>query len=310
VGSFCEILVLPLHWTPRVDANRSRICFHVCTMEMSFHATGIELHHTGVESHSSLNVGEERHSPLRQTYLKVKHEHPNIEDDLALAISNQAINDIPCEKGISPTLLVFGTTPRIPHDRFLLPKQHDGMKAMMTARDTYEKILARRRVENGLRHAPPAAGNSTVSPGSMVYVYRERPKTPAGTVPVFHRNEKHILVAVEGLPKSFNLSQVRSADIDDPNPSSEDGSESPTWITEIISKIDHRANFFRPAIRKYILGFIDKDTFRLALRAEADDQARNILPSRFVLVITTSETGDAIYKARLVVGGHRDRLKK
>jgi Reverse transcriptase (RNA-dependent DNA polymerase) len=273
------------------------------------HATGIELHHTGVESHSSLNVGEQRHSPLRQTYLKVKHEHPDIEDDLALAISNQAINDMPCAKGISPTLLVFGTTPRIPDERFLLPKQLDRMKAMMTARAAYEKILARRRVEKGLRHAPPAAANSTVSPGSMVYVYRERPKKWAGPVPVLHRNEKHILVAVDGLPKSFNLSQVRSADIDDPNPLAEDGLESPTWITEIISKKDPRANFFGPAIRKEILGLIDKGTFRLALRAEADDQAPNILPSRFVLAIKTSETGDEIYKARLVVGGHRDRLK-
>jgi hypothetical protein len=146
-------------------------------MEMSFHATGIELHHIGVESHSSLNVGEERHSPLCQTYLKVKHEHPNIRDDLALAISNQAINDIPCEKGMSPTLLVFGTTPRIPHDRFLLPKQPDGMKSMMTARDTYENILALRRVKKGLRHAPPAAVcNKQIQLGSSYLHWISNPR--------------------------------------------------------------------------------------------------------------------------------------
>jgi hypothetical protein len=62
-------------------------------------------------------------SHLRQTYLKVKHEHPYIDNDLALAIFNQAINEIPFVKGIIPTLLVFGTTPRIPDEQFLLPKQ-------------------------------------------------------------------------------------------------------------------------------------------------------------------------------------------
>jgi hypothetical protein len=144
-------------------------------------------------------------SHLRQTYLKVKHEHPYIEDDLALAISNQAINEIPFVKGIILTLLVFGTTPRIPDEQFLLPKQLDIMKAIMTARTTYEIILACRRVEKRLMQAPPAAANSAVSPGSMVYVCLERPKKVAGPVPVLHRNRNIYLLQLMDFPNRLTF---------------------------------------------------------------------------------------------------------
>jgi hypothetical protein len=114
---------------------------------------------------------------------------------------------MPCENGISPTLLVFGTT-RLPDERFLLPKQLDRLIAMMKERVSYEKILACRRFENRLRHAPQVAANCTILSGIMAYVYWERPKR-AGPVPVLHRNGSIYLLKLMNSP---NLSSFLKSD--------------------------------------------------------------------------------------------------
>jgi hypothetical protein len=56
-------------------------------------ASRIDLRSTGTESHSSLNVGETLHAPLRRIFRKVIEDNPDYNSDYALSISVKALKD-------------------------------------------------------------------------------------------------------------------------------------------------------------------------------------------------------------------------
>lgn len=70
-------------------------------------------------------------------------------------------------------------------------------------------------------------------------------------------------------------------------------------------RIDSRP--MKEAIRKEMDGLFKRGTFRVAVLRDPTD--KNILPSRFVFAVK-HENGDTVYKARFVIGGHKDLLKK
>ena len=109
----------------------------------------IELHHTGIESHNSLNIGETYHAYLRRIYLKVRRDHARVDDETVLAISIKALNDTIAPKGLCPTLLVFGVAPkpRIRLSKLSYPEQTMHFKAAQSARDEYERIATEERVK-------------------------------------------------------------------------------------------------------------------------------------------------------------------
>ena len=78
--------------------------------------------------------------------------------------------------------------------------------------------------------------------------------------------------------------------------------------TETISPGDPRAEEFSDAKRKEILGLIEKGTFRIVLKEEAGPDP-NVVPSRYVLTIKHSGDEKPVHNARLVLGGHRDKVK-
>jgi hypothetical protein len=72
---------------------------------------GIKLRISGVESHSSLGIGERYHAPLRRVYQKMEHDFAHFCPSLLLRIATKAINDTIGEHGLVPSLLVFGVFP-------------------------------------------------------------------------------------------------------------------------------------------------------------------------------------------------------
>lgn len=58
-----------------------------------------------------------------------------------------------------------------------------------------------------------------------------------------------------------------------------------------------------------IKNLLDRGTFKIFLRDDIPKD-RNVLPGRFVLAVKPTEDGKEEYKARYVVGGHRDKLKR
>jgi hypothetical protein len=105
---------------------------------------------------------------------------------------------------------------------------HDRIRAVHTARLEYAKVVSEQRLKRALKRNVPSAADSDVTDGDMVYVWREGPKRWIGPLPVLFRKDKHIMIAVNGLPKAFNISQVKKAVLEDPTPSS----EASTYITE------------------------------------------------------------------------------
>ncbi len=62
------------------------------------------------------------------------------------------------------------------------------------------------------------------------------------------------------------------------------------------------------AKRDEVKGLLERGTFSIILREEVPPDG-NVLPGRFVLAIKSTENGEIKFKARFVIGGHRDRMK-
>jgi Reverse transcriptase (RNA-dependent DNA polymerase) len=145
----------------------------------------------------------------------------------------------------------------------------------------------------------------------MVYVYRETSKLWTGP---------HLLGDVDGKaayvylgertgPRQFNTSQLKPSYTqhnENPNGSIANAlTPFATRFTEVISNNDPRASQFDEAKRQEIMTLIDRGTFRLAVTEELPEK-HNVVPSRYVLSIKKNG-GTDVLKARLVLGGHRDR---
>jgi transposase InsO family protein len=83
-------------------------------------ANGCKLRLIPIESHNSQDLVENKHNHLRKTFQRVKTDFLGIGEDLALIYAVKARNDVANPKGLVPSMLVFGTMPRLfPTDQIL-----------------------------------------------------------------------------------------------------------------------------------------------------------------------------------------------
>lgn len=139
------------------------------------HDAGISLHQSGVESHNAIGSGERYHSFLRRIFNKVITSTVNINDELALAFSVKACNDMGGTDGLVPTLLVFGSLPRIPIGIHHSPDNISRMKAISTARREATKVISQHRLDVALNKLVPGAANNDLKIADEVLMYREKP---------------------------------------------------------------------------------------------------------------------------------------
>ena len=69
----------------------------------------IDIDTSGTEVHNSTGVGELYHTPLRNTFRKLRIDHPSVDKKLLLQMAVKACNDSLGPEGIIPGALVFGT---------------------------------------------------------------------------------------------------------------------------------------------------------------------------------------------------------
>lgn len=281
----------------------------------------IELLHTGTESHNSLGAGETFHDYLRRVFQKSMADHKSVAPDVVLALSIKAINSTVGPQGLCPQLLVFGVLPRLPDMSMKdFPNHRERMRVLTTARKEFERITAEKVIKRGLRKMPPPAANHVYQPGDFVFVYLEGLKHYTCPHPIAEINGKNarLHLGKRTGPRSFNISQLRPAGTRDQQ--SKDGDESSThtaqynpdveyttvlWTEDLMTG-DPREALFDDAKRQEILGLIERGTFRVVMEEEAGPNP-NIIPSRYVLSIKHGEDDSVRYKARFVVGGHRDK---
>ena len=193
-----------------------------------------------------------------------------------------------------------------------------------------EKHMAERRVSVTLSKKKTGSANRTYHPSDEVMVFREKFNNVElhkwiGPFKVIQQTGKNLEVqhtnpwAVKIF--KYHIDQVKPFCIDHtPDSQSEampaildtdeNGNPLQIQITELLSPEDNRSNNseFIEAKHKEIQGLIEKGMFKVCLKTDVPEHA-NILGLRFVLTIKNKDTDHEIYKARLVVQGHKDAEK-
>ena len=299
-------------------------------------ASNVFVERTAVEAHSSLGMGERYHQPLRQTYRKIKTDHPQSDKDLALAMAVKAMNDTLGPEGLVPSALVFGEFPPVhTNSESNVPRATLQERAAMasTARREMEKCMAELRLKRALHHAVPPAADRVYQAGDKALVWREKllanrigewigpfvvvaadderkivyiRDTEIGPARPFNAAQVKPYFAPENISHSF-IAELQKGFVQFMTPRDEDE----TFLIEIRDPSDSRAKSkeMHMAKREEIKILLRRGTFKVILKEEIPPNG-NILPGRFALGFKSTEGGKMKYKARYVIGGHRDRFKE
>jgi len=149
----------------------------------------VEIKKSGIQSHNSLGVGERYHKPLRDTYRKLKLDHPSMQRQVLLAVAVKAMNDTLGPEGVVPSALVFGEFPSLrTFEGPVIPRPSLAERALAAqeARRYMARHLAEVRIKRALHHQTPSA------------------------------TDKHISLATRYLSGARNLSKIASANGQDP----------------------------------------------------------------------------------------------
>ena len=261
-------------------------------------------------------------------------EQKKTDRDPALALSVKAMNDTLGPEGLVTSALVFGEFPKIrtqgskPTPRATIVSR----KAVAeTARKEMEKHIAKMKINRARNHMFPKAASRSYQPGDKVLVRREKVvDSHIGewlgpfSVSSFEPEKKLVLVqdGKGGWPKSFNVVHVKPyleptdvahsfiSDLHRYLPYNCTPEDNNIYLTEIIDLQDPRADRLdmTEAKKKEIRNLLERGTFKVILKQDIPSDAQ-ILPGRFVLATKCTEDGEVKFKARYVIGGHRDKGK-
>ena len=120
-----------------------------------------------------MGVDEKYHAPLRNKYLKLRQEHPDVDADLILAIATKAINDTFGPEGVVPSALVFGEFPSLcSYLGANIPRATLAERAVIAqkARRLMSRHLAGANVNTALKRKTPNATDQVYQPGDLVHV--------------------------------------------------------------------------------------------------------------------------------------------
>jgi hypothetical protein len=302
---------------------------------------GVQLEYTGIEAHNSLGAGEKYHDTLRTIYARVMCECPQLNKYVALAGAVKAMNDCSGPDGNVPSLLVFGAIPRLPH-LVNFPQRRetldDRARAAIIARKQMEEIVSRQKIARALRSKVPTSCDTTYEVGDEVLIFREHTQGKGGEwkgpflITEVSSDSPNVKVQdmTDGPPRTFSTSIIKRYHrlpniqnvmfniirdglwqfINSADHYYAQDELVPVQLTEILTPDDPRASDEKmtEAKQKEIGGLIARNTFRAVLREDVPTGA-NKLKARYVLAIKDADTNKCIYKARYVLGGHRDRLK-
>jgi hypothetical protein len=133
----------------------------------------IQYHQVPIEAHSAIGKIERYHAPLHRAYNIISAElGASVDRDMILQIAVKAINDTISPDRIMPTVLVFGTYPRItinsPPSALTTQRAKAIRKAIVDLRCT----VAEQRVNDALntRNGPTVTETLSLTPGSDIKV--------------------------------------------------------------------------------------------------------------------------------------------
>lgn len=194
---------------PSIIAADRQPAFRSTFFKSTCNQLGIHAKITPTESHNSLSICERYHSIIRRVFNRLKCDFPALNNNTKLAVTTHAVNNTAGPDGLVPTLLLFGTTPRIslPNLCNMGPTNRARFKAMDAARREMETITAQRRVKLALKHNI-GPDSPQYEFGDKVRCYREKHKKWMGPYIVhsFDNNRTvHVTINNEIVPLSTSV---------------------------------------------------------------------------------------------------------
>ena len=99
---------------PAIIAADRQSCFRAKWFKNTCNILGIHAKFMATENHNSLGLCERYHSPLRRILKKLKIDFPTMGKKDCLSLATHAVDNTAGPDGLTPPVLLFGTTPRIP----------------------------------------------------------------------------------------------------------------------------------------------------------------------------------------------------
>ncbi|KAA8490976.1 Retrovirus-related Pol polyprotein from transposon TNT 1-94 [Porphyridium purpureum] len=253
-----------------------------------------------VEAHWTLGSVERSHETVRKIYLKISGETERLSVNDRLAIVTRAMNCTAGPDGTIPSLLVFGTVPRMA----LRPEvaQHDSrndqeyrIKAMLLARKEYEISVSRERLTRARRSRAPEypRDSDAIVPGIGVLVRRDASYEYTGPYTCERLDGSHVTVVIPsttGRPRKqvFSIHNTKVYRM----------GETIARFIYHTEQDEQETHLFDDARYRELQGLVNRGTFSPCRSPPAH---ANIVKARF----DDRVKADGSYKARLVACGHR-----
>ena len=173
-------------------------------------ALAIDVEEVPVEAHNSIGKVERYHAPLRRAYQIIKSEIPGTTADVILQTAVKAINDTAGPKGLVPTLLVFGSYPRIAATTSPTPSIAQRAQAIQKAMRELKEYQAKRQIGDalGIRNGPNIEDVRKLRPGDEVLVWREAGAW-TGPFQLLAITDEECTVQISHGPAKFRITSIR-----------------------------------------------------------------------------------------------------
>jgi hypothetical protein len=172
---------------------------------------GAECRQMPVEAHWAVGKIEQAHGPLRRTFNILRAElNSSTEDEDILQMAVKALNDTAGPNGLVPTLLVFGTYPRInsdsPPSPDILQRAEAVRKATRMLRAERAKLNVNRAINT--RNGPRTSNVLNLPLNSEIMVWREKGGW-TGPYEIEGIQDQDVLVHMENGPTTFRVTHTK-----------------------------------------------------------------------------------------------------
>lgn len=205
----------------------------------------ISVHQVPTEAHHSIGAVERYHRPLRRAYDIVREHLPHQAKEFSLQMAVKAVNDSAGPDGITPTLLVFGTYPRMVDADPPYPSIAQRAKTVKRAMAEVAKLFANRDIQEALRHrnAPRTNEVLDVPIGGEVLVYREKGDQGVrggwtGPFKLLSISGHQCHVQLPQGPKDFRITSVKAYRRPLPNEGAEEMGVDKTLVLQKSDELD------------------------------------------------------------------------
>ena len=161
----------------RADAGKQ---FDAKSFRDNAKAAGVYVEIVPTEAHNKIGKVERYHSVVRRVYEKLKTDDPDMSPELRLSTTFRCINDSAGPDGLVPTLLVFGTYPKLGiKSEAIAPTTIERANAIRDATELAESLMRKERLRRAAKDGPSANKSiieqvKRLERDAPVLVYREK----------------------------------------------------------------------------------------------------------------------------------------